>query len=273
MKKFEGVLICTDLDGTLLRNDKTISRKNLEAIEYFKSEGGLFTFITGRLPCFSGKICEAIHPNAPFGCINGGGIYDYYEKKYLWQRELDPLAVDLAEYVNNNIENMGVQLNAFERVYFCTENRAMVNFRERTGLPDLRCGIREVKEPLCKIIFVTDEPHKISRAAELLARHPDGDKFDYIHSEAHIYEILPKGSGKGSLLTRMAGILGIDMKKTVALGDFYNDVSMISAAGVGVAVANAVDEAKAAADIVTVSNEEHAVAKVISDIENGIIKL
>ena len=70
----------------------------------------------------------------------------------------------------------------------------------------------------------------------------------------------------------MAGILGIDMKKTVALGDFYNDVSMISVAGVGVAVANAVDEAKAAADIVTVSNEEHAVAKVISDIENGIIK-
>ena len=168
---------------------------------------------------------------------------------------------------------MGVQLNAFERVYFCTENRAMVNFRERTGLPDLRCGIREVKEPLCKIIFVTDEPDKISRAAELLARHPDGDKFDYIHSEAHIYEILPKGSGKGSLLTRMAGILGIDIKKTVALGDFYNDVSMISAAGVGVAVANAVDEAKAAADIVTASNEEHAVAKVISDIENGIIKL
>ncbi len=273
MKKFEGMLICTDLDGTLLRNDKTISRENLDAIEYFKSEGGLFTFITGRLPCFSGKICETIHPNAPFGCINGGGIYDYYKKEYLWTLELDPLAIDLAEYVNDNVENMGVQLNAFERVYFCTENSAMAHFRERTGLPNLCCGMREVKEPLCKIIFVSDEPDKIRQTAELLRDHPDGDKFDYIHSEAHIYEILPQGSGKGSLLTRMAGILGIDIKKTVALGDFYNDVSMLRAAGVGIAVSNAVDEAKAAADLVTVSNEEHAVAKVISDIEKGTIKI
>ena len=133
MKKFEGILICTDLDGTLLRNDKTISQENLDAIEYFKSEGGFFTFITGRLPCFSEKICEAIRPNAPFGCINGGGVYDYNKKEYLWKLELDHSAIELAEYVNDNVENMGVQLNAFETVYFCTENQAMVDFRRRTG--------------------------------------------------------------------------------------------------------------------------------------------
>ena len=273
MKKFEGVLICTDLDGTLLRNDKTISQENLDAIEYFKSEGGLFTFITGRLPCFSGKICEAIRPNAPFGCINGGGVYDYNKKEYLWKLELDPSAIELAEYVNDNIDNMGVQLNAFETVYFCTENEAMADFRRRTGLPNIQRDMREVDEPLCKIIFVTNEPEKITRAAELLREHPKGDSFDYIHSEAHIYEILPKGSGKGSLLSRMAEMMGVDIKKTIAIGDFYNDVSMISAAGIGIAVSNAVDEAKAVADIVTVSNEEHAVARVISDIEKGIIKV
>ena len=77
MKTFEGILICTDLDGTLLRNDKSISRENSEAIEYFKANGGRFTFVTGRMPYFSQKAREMINPNAPIGCINGGGVYDY----------------------------------------------------------------------------------------------------------------------------------------------------------------------------------------------------
>ena len=63
MKKFEGILFCTDLDGTLYDDNKNVSRKNLEAIEYFKSEGGTFTFITGRVPKTSKSICEIIKPN------------------------------------------------------------------------------------------------------------------------------------------------------------------------------------------------------------------
>ena len=52
MGKFDGILICTDLDGTILKNDKTISNRNIEAMEYFKKEGGYFTFVTGRMPFF-----------------------------------------------------------------------------------------------------------------------------------------------------------------------------------------------------------------------------
>ena len=59
------------------------------------------------------------------------------------------------------------------------------------------------------------------------------------------------------------------MSHTVAVGDYSNDVSMLLAAGVGVAVANATPDAKAAADVVTVSNEDHAIARVIRDIEEG----
>lgn len=76
MGKFDGTLFCTDLDGTLLNSKKDISRENREAIEYFKSEGGLFTFVTGRMPYTSMEMYEMVRPNAPFGCINGGGIYD-----------------------------------------------------------------------------------------------------------------------------------------------------------------------------------------------------
>ena len=61
MKKFEGMLFCTDLDGTLYTGDKRVSKENLEAIEYFKSEGGLFTFITGRVPVTAMDIYEREH--------------------------------------------------------------------------------------------------------------------------------------------------------------------------------------------------------------------
>lgn len=72
MGRFDGILICTDLDGTLLNSDRRISKENLEAIEYFKQEGGIFTFVTGRMPFFVSDMYEAVQPNAPFGCVNGG---------------------------------------------------------------------------------------------------------------------------------------------------------------------------------------------------------
>ena len=68
-------------------------------------------------------------------------------------------------------------------------------------------------------------------------------------------------------------ILVGDMRRTIAVGDYNNDVGMLKAAGLGIAVANAVKEAKEAADLITVSNEEHAIAQIISDIENGRITI
>ena len=83
MNKFKGILFCTDLDGTLYRADKTVSKENLQAIEYFKSEGGLFTFITGRMPVIATEVYEKIHPNAPYGCGNGSCIFDGEKNKFL----------------------------------------------------------------------------------------------------------------------------------------------------------------------------------------------
>ena len=71
----------------------------------------------------------------------------------------------------------------------------------------------------------------------------------------------------------MADILGIDMAKTVAIGDYNNDIEMIKKAGIGIAVANASPDAKKVADHITVSNEEHAIAQTVYDIENGILKI
>ena len=83
MGKFDGYLLGTDLDGTLLRKDKTISDENKAAIEYFKSEGGIFTFFTGRLPIGARPVLEQITPNGYVGCANGAGIFDAKTEKLL----------------------------------------------------------------------------------------------------------------------------------------------------------------------------------------------
>ena len=271
MKKFEGILICTDLDGTLLRDDKSISKKTLEKIEYFKSEGGYFTFITGRMPFFVKNIYDVIDPNAPFGCINGGGIFDHREMKYLWTTELPKEAMELVRAVDEAVDGIGIQVNTFDKIYFSRNNLAMEHFRAATGMPNLEGHYDDVEEPVAKIVFGDTREEAIMAIKRVLDTHPKTEKFDYIRSERTLYEILPKGINKGAVLPRFSEILGIDPKRIVAVGDYNNDVAMIKDAGVGIAVANATDEAKAASDYITVSNEEDAIAKIIEDIECGNI--
>ena len=272
MGKFDGILICSDLDGTLLKNDKTISDENREAIEYFKGEGGYFTFITGRMPFTSRMLYDMIKPNAPIGCINGGGIFDYVQGEYLWSMTLPHDINELVDAVYRAVPSAGIQMNALDRIYFCRDNDAMRNFRRRTGAPFVEGNHMEIDVPIAKVVFGDEDENNILKIAEVLNNHPRTAEFDYIRSERTLYEILPKGSSKGGLLPRLAAILGVDMAKTVAVGDYNNDVSMIKMAGVGIAVANATDEAKNAADRITVSNEESAIAKIISEIESGEIR-
>ena len=118
MGKFDGVLICTDLDGTLLKNDKTISDANIEAIEYFKQNGGLFTFVTGRMPYYVSYITEKVNPNAPFGCVNGGGVFDFVRQKYLWTKELQKEVIKLIKCIDDNFSDLGIQVCTFEKTYF-----------------------------------------------------------------------------------------------------------------------------------------------------------
>ena len=273
MKRFEGILFCTDIDGTLLNDKKEVSKENSEAIEYFKKEGGLFTFITGRMPFFSVETAKAVRQNAPVGCVNGGGIYDFDKNMYLDTTVLSHDVLDTVEYISKAMPHMGIQVNTFEKVYFCVENKTMENFRAATGLPDLTCKIRDVKEPIAKIIFGHDELDEIYRLRDMLFARPDADRFDYIHSEKVLYEILPKGINKGAALLKIADIMHIDRKRTIAIGDYDNDISMIQAAALGVAVENAKSSVKKVADLITVSNNNHAIAEIIHLLDSGNIKI
>lgn len=270
MGKFDGIIICTDLDGTLLRRDKSISDENKNAIEYFKSEGGYFTFVTGRMPFFVTEIYEEVNPNAPFGCINGGGLFDHKTQEYIWTCELPKKATELVKCVDENFPNVGIQVNAFYRTYFCKENETMVRFRKVTGLPNIVANYMDVTEPVAKMLFGIESEDDMTKIIKMLNEHPLASEFDFIRSERTLYEILPKGIGKGTSIQKLAEYLNTDINKTIAVGDYNNDISMFRAAKVGIAVANACPDALKAADYVTVSNEENAIAKIIDDLDNGM---
>lgn len=266
MGKFDGILFCTDLDGTLYGDDGKVSKENLEAIEYFKSEGGLFTFITGRVPKTSKEVYDIIKPNAPFGCVNGGGIYDFKEERFIWNETLPYDVIELVREVDNKLPDVAIQYNTVNNIYFNKDNPALVRFRKITGVEKVFCDYENITEPVLKVLFGHMEDKRIRELEALLKSHPRADEFDFIRSEAAFYEILPKGVSKGAALLKMAELFCV--KKTVAVGDYNNDVSMLKAADISFAVANATEEAKNAADNITVSNNNHAIAEIVRLLES-----
>ena len=267
MKKFDGILFCTDLDGTILKSDRTISKENLDAIEYFKSEGGKFTFITGRMPFFASQFYDIIRPNAPVGCINGGGLYDYKKGEYIQTTELSKKVFELIDVIYDNFPNIGIQVNTFHKVYFYRDNQAMQDFRKLTRLPDLVKHYREVSEPIAKIVFVSDNEAELLATQKMLEEHPLAEDFTFVRAEKTLFEILPRKMGKHRALEALAEAFS-NITKTIAIGDYNNDITMLKAANLGIAVANATPDTKKVADLVTVSNEEHAIARVIEDLSN-----
>jgi len=272
--KFDGILICTDLDGTILRKDKSVSKENLDAVEYFKENGGRFTFVTGRMYFYSKETYDVIKPNAPIGCNNGGGIYDFEKGEYLWFETMDCEAGKaIMEMVDREMPGIGFNINTLHEALFCKDNDAMVRFRRLTGVENKTCDYRNLNESIGKIVFADLDGENIKALTKLVSEHPMAERVGLIHSERTLFEVLPKGLNKGTVAMKIAEILNIDKNKTIAIGDFDNDVSMLKAAKIGIAVSNASENAKKAADIITVSNEEHAIARVIYDIDNGIIEI
>ena len=207
MGKFDGILLCTDLDGTLYRNDKTVSRENREAIEYFKREGGCFTFITGRLPYYAQDAYRAASPNVPFGCVNGGGVYDGEAKRYVWTRETPAHVMEIVTCIEKQFPGVGIQVAAFDQAYFLKENETMAIFRQITGVPNTVCTHATLPSPIGKIIFGTEREEEILAIGEAFRAHPLSRDFEFVSSERTLCEILPKGIHKGVALAKLTEYL------------------------------------------------------------------
>ena len=175
--------------------------------------------------------------------------------------------------VDIKLPEIGFQLNTENDIIFCKENADMRRFRDITGVANHRAHYNEVREPILKVVFAHDDMEQMRQIEEIETAHPVASLVDFIRSEKTFFEILPKGVSKGNVLTKMAEFLGVNKQKTIAVGDYYNDVSMIKAAGLGFAVGNALEDVKKIADYVTVGNDEDAIAAIIEGLDNGTYKI
>ena len=264
--KFSGIIICTDMDGTLLSSKGTVSDKNREAIEYFKANGGNFTFMTGRTTYGIKPFLDL--PNMPVGINNGAGFFDNDMGKTIWNRYVNDSIYTLLGLVESEIPEAGIIVVTPDEVYYSSDNEFSLHHSHIGSDIHAQKHYSQIESKISKVIF-TIHPDKIESLGKRLKEQDCADKFYFVRSYESFFEVLPKDTSKATLVEKLFEMTGIE--NIVCIGDNDNDVKMLEFAKVGVAVSNASEPAKRAADIITVSNNDSAIAKVISDIENGKI--
>lgn len=270
MGKFDGILLATDLDGTLLTDEKTISCQNKEAIEYFISEGGYFTITTGRSQLGIQLVLEQIMPNAPIVLYNGSAVYDIKKDKILWETFLDENAKNVFKMIEEEFPFSAIEVWGLNDIFVTRTNMRLEEQLAFEGIAGNYLHFSEISEPLRKALFIQEED-EIEQVRNKLLSSSYSNSYNFMQSSPHYYEILPKDASKGNGLLKIAEILGISPQKTVGVGDNENDISLITKAGIGVAVANAVPSLLDVADFITTDNNSHAIAAVIYAIENKSI--
>lgn len=265
-KRFEGVLLVCDMDGTLLDSRRQVSRQNMEAIEQFVHEGGKFTVATGRTERSVQQFPYNLPINAPVIVYNGALIYDLSSDKPLWSSCLSKEAYGLVKEIYEEFNGIGIEVFHGGDAYFLQENEETDKHLERERLTVHRTAIYEVPQPWYKVILAW-EPSLLPQVEKFLK-----DKMEFtrnVYSEPQFLELLNKNTSKGCALEQLASLMDQGDFKTIAVGDNLNDMELIETANVGIAVENAHQQLKSAANLCCCHHDKHAVAQVIEWIFEG----
>ncbi len=259
-------LLVSDMDGTILNSYNEVGELTRLAVLDYINAGGHFAFCSGReveslvwqaremrLPC------DKITFMGLNGCVisQNGKILRYSD---LPQAE----ALNITEYLNK----IGVYYQIYDQngLYVKEENDISRRYCKMThvtstAVGDLNAYIARNNLSVVKILITAEESEIDAMSGAL------DEKFksvQWLRSTPFFYEAAAKEGGKGNALRFLAARYEIDIKETAAIGDSQNDLSMIQDAGVGVAVANAIDEIKAAADVtLDYSNDDDPVGRFI----------
>ena len=253
MLKYDGYLICSDCDGTLTDHHQNISEENAEAIRYFQKNGGIFTVATGRAPHYITDYKNQFTPNAPIVALNGTSIYDLDKDESLFDLILDDHAGDVPGYANENCDFIKtVHIVQLHHTYIWEKDKRIA-FRD---------VYPHVSRPWYKILFLQNsENETLILQRDLMEKFSHRYQFD--RSWTVGLEMHSKESGKGECVGRLKAFLDRPIHTTICVGDYENDISMVEAADIGCAVANAADSVKAVADRILASNNENAIAQLI----------
>ncbi len=252
-------LVATDLDGTLLRGDGTVSERTRRCLERVREAGVTLVLVTARPPRTLRRMADDLGLTGLAVCCNGAIIYNLERDEIV---DHSPLRSEVAADI------VAALRDAAPGVRFALELGARWGWEP--GYAELNPAVRQPgglegdAVDLCAMGPVTKliARHGVLSTESLLevARGLVGDAAHATHSGAPFVEISAAGVHKALALRSLCGRLGVGASEVVAFGDMPNDLPMLEWAELGVAVANAHPEVLAAADEVTPSNEEDGVA-------------
>jgi Cof subfamily protein (haloacid dehalogenase superfamily) len=271
-KKFLNVrLVVTDLDGTLLSSDKTISPENLAAVRKLQDRGIIFTFASGRMSQMLEAYVKQLSLDVPIIACDGAKIINVASGEILHHQFLDAdEAEDLLDFASAN--QMDYVAFTLEKVYFSPGSKRTRNFIAYNEI-----AVQIGTDPM-PLYWINNDHHEIAQAGilKILIVEKSGSDLDratrHIAACSQIYaempelnviDILEVGTSKGDAVSRLARMLQIDLSEVCVFGDYLNDISMMQAARYSFAMANAVEEVKDAAMALTESNDNSGFAKAI----------
>ncbi len=250
-------MIAVDLDGTLLDHNLNYRPESIEAIAAAVRRGITVTLATGRMYQSAAPWAQVFGlSEGPLIVYNGALVRQWPGGRTIFHRPVEP---DLALLVAEFCRDRGIYLQAYfdDNYYLPAEGEKSELYRSISGIRGTSVGgivefldHRPADDAAPTKLLIIDEPGRVDQVQEEL-RNLMGERVYLTRSFPFFLEILAERVSKGAALRAIAKDLEIQTSEIMAIGDNFNDLPMIEAAGVGVAVAGAPDEVRARADYVT----------------------
>lgn len=259
-------LIALDLDGTLLRNDKTISEHNIEMIKKAREKGVKVVLCTGRP--IDGVIwlidlLDLKNENDYTVCYNGAIVKNNISQDIIFEQ---PLRMSDFKDLYKLSKELRVNIHALtnEEVVTPKNSKYTKLEAELNGITIKEIPIDKLADntDIIKVMYV-DEPDYLKDVIKKVKDKGLGEKYTLVQSAPFFFEFLKYGINKWTAVKMLAEKLGIKEEEIICVGDAGNDYHMIKNAGLGVAMENGFKEIKEIADYITSTNEEDGVGKVI----------
>lgn len=258
----QAKLFVTDMDGTLLNNNREISKGNKHAIKRAAAAGVTFTIATGRMYASTLPFAKELELDVPIITYNGALIKTVSGKE-LYASYLDEAVVtELLDFAKE--QNVYAQLYSEDTLYFKEHGDLAKTYEFNCNVRGKAVGdeIYKYNYKVPKMLFMTNTPEEADALIEQVNSR-FGGRIDAMKSNPTYIELIKPGVNKATAIARLAEILGIPSEQVLAIGDSSNDVSMLSSVAISVAMGNANAAATAAARYRVSDNEHDGVAEAL----------
>ena len=267
-------LFVTDMDGTLLDEKHNISPENLAALKELREKGTEVMIATGRLDSMVKAYVKQLGIKTPVISCNGGLIRDFTTNETLYINEMSKSSARKTIEICKDhsipyllyCENMIYTDMLSKRVDFLQEYNESQPKEDRIDFLVVDNIFEDFNniQNILKILIICEKGDS-NLHEKLEADLRKIDDISAYKSSGILLDVMNKGVSKGNALKHYLKMKGLSSNKTAAIGDNFNDISMLEFADFSIAMGNAEDDIKAIADLVTKTNIEHGVAHAIRE--------